>query len=90
MNGIPSTASAESAASGTNVSPFVQLRNENLPAKKPKAVRAKKAAPVPANDAGDTPPGTPKAAKKKAAPKRKAAKAVKTKAETPPRTGTDG
>jgi DNA topoisomerase I len=50
-------------------------------------VRAKKAAPVPANDAGDTPPGTPKAAKKKAAPKRKAAKA---KAETPPRTGTDG
>ncbi|HTE80970.1 MAG TPA: topoisomerase C-terminal repeat-containing protein, partial [Reyranella sp.] len=55
--------------------------------KKPKATRAKKAAPVPANDAGETPPGTPKAAKKKAAPKRKAAKA---KAETPPRTGTDG
>ena len=51
---------------------------------------AKKAAPVPANDAGDTPPGTPKAAKKKAAPKRKAAKAAKAKAETPPRTGTDG
>jgi len=59
--------------------------------KKPKATRAKKAAPVPANDAGETPPGTPKAAKKKAAPKRKAAKAVKAKgAETPPRTGTDG
>ncbi len=65
-------------------------RAAKAPVKKPKAVRAKKAAPVPANDAGDTPPGTPKAAKKKAAPKRKAAKAVKTKAETPPRTGTDG
>ena len=65
-------------------------RAAKAPAKKPKAVRAKKAAPVPANDAGDTPPGTPKAAKKKAAPKRKAAKAVKAKAETPPRTGTDG
>src|SRR5215207_8576064 len=65
-------------------------RAAKAPAKKPKAVRAKKAAPVPANDAGDTQPGTPKAAKKKAAPKRKAAKAVKAKAETPPRTGTDG
>jgi DNA topoisomerase I len=65
-------------------------RAAKAPAKKPKAVRAKKAAPVPANDAGDTPPGTPKAAKKKAAPKRKAAKAPKAKAETPPRTGTDG
>jgi DNA topoisomerase-1 len=66
-------------------------RAAKAPAKKPKAVRAKKAAPVPANDAGDTPPGTPKAAKKKAAPKRKAAKAVKAKgAVTPPRTGTDG
>jgi DNA topoisomerase-1 len=65
-------------------------RAAKAPAKKPKAVRAKKAAPVPANDAGDTPPGTPKAAKKKAAPKRKAAKAVKAKADTPPRTGTDG
>ena len=65
-------------------------RAAKAPAKKPKAVRAKKAAPVPANDAGDTAPGTPKAAKKKAAPKRKPAKAVKAKAETPPRTGTDG
>ncbi len=65
-------------------------RAAKAPAKKPKAVRAKKAAPVPANDAGDTLPGTPKAAKKKAAPKRKAAKAAKAKAETPPRTGTDG
>jgi DNA topoisomerase-1 len=66
-------------------------RAAKAPAKKPKAVRTKKAAPVPANDAGDTLPGTPKAAKKKAAPKRKAAKAVKAKgAVTPPRTGTDG
>ena len=67
-------------------------RAAKAPAKKPKAVRAKKAAPVPANDAGDTPPGTPKAAKKKAAPKRKAAKApAKSKTgEPPPRTGTDG
>ena len=56
--------------------------------KKPKATRAKKAVPVPANDAGET---TKAAAKKKAAPKKKAAKAVKGKgAETPPRTGTDG
>jgi DNA topoisomerase I len=50
-------------------------------AKKPKAVRAKKAAPVPANDSDAKP-------KKKAAPKRKA------KTEAPPgpkvRTGTDG
>lgn len=52
--------------------------------KKAKAPRAKKAAPVPANDAGDKPK-----ARKKAAPKRKAAKA-KVEEETPPRTGTDG
>ena len=39
--------------------------------KKPKPVRAKKTPPVAANDAGDTPPDA-KAAKKKAAPKRKA------------------
>ena len=45
---------------------------------------------MPANDTDETPPSTPKAAKKKAAPKRKAAKAVKAKAESPPRTGTDG
>jgi DNA topoisomerase-1 len=51
--------------------------------KKPKTTRAKKTAPVPANDAGDD---KPKATKKKAAPKRKAAK----KADAPPRTGTDG
>jgi DNA topoisomerase-1 len=48
--------------------------------KKPRPVRAKKKPPVPANDSGET----PKAAKKKAAPKRKA------KAVAPPRTGTDG
>ena len=74
-------------------------RAAKAPAKKPKSVRAKKAAPVPANDAGDTAAGTPKAAKKKPAPKRKAAKSAKpatkpaTKpkgGETPPRTGTDG
>ncbi len=44
----------------------------------------KKAAPVAANDTGEKPKV---AAKKKAATKKKAAKA---KAETPPRTGTDG
>jgi DNA topoisomerase-1 len=57
--------------------------------KKPKVVRAKKATPAPANDAGEK----PKAAKKKAAPKKKAAKAkakAKDEPETPPRTGTDG
>ena len=53
--------------------------------KKPKATRAKKAAPVAANDSGEK----PAKAKKKAAPKKKAAKA-KTEEETPPRTGTDG
>jgi DNA topoisomerase I len=52
--------------------------------KKPKAAKPKKAAPVAANDAGEKPKA---AAKKKAAPKKKAAKS---KAETPPRTGTDG
>ncbi len=63
--------------------------------KKPKkAVRAKKAAPAPANDAGEKPAkkaaAKKKAAsKKKAAPKAKAAKA-KDEPETPPRTGTDG
>lgn len=65
-------------------------RAAKAPVKKPKATRARKAAPVPANDAGETPPA-PKAAKKKAAAKRKAAKAPKAKgADTPPRTGTDG
>ena len=57
--------------------------------KKPKVVRAKKAAPAPANDAGEK----PKPAKKKAAPKKKAVKAkakAKDEPETPPRTGTDG
>jgi DNA topoisomerase-1 len=57
--------------------------------KKPKIARAKKTAPIAANDAGDN----PKAAKKKAGSKKKAVKA-KAKAtdepETPPRTGTDG
>ena len=52
--------------------------------KKPKAARAKKAAPVAANDTGEK----PKATKKKPAAKKKAAKA--TKGEPPPRTGTDG
>ena len=52
--------------------------------KKAKAPRSKKAAPVPANDAGDKPK-----AKKKAAAKKKTAKA-KAEEETPPRTGTDG
>ncbi|MBS0221951.1 MAG: type I DNA topoisomerase [Proteobacteria bacterium] len=51
--------------------------------KKAKAPRAKKAAPVPANDADGKP------APKKAAAKKKAAKR-KTKAATTPRTGTDG
>jgi DNA topoisomerase-1 len=59
--------------------------------KKPKAVRAKKAAPAPANDAGDKPTAKKAAAKKKAAPKKKAVKAkTKVEPETPPRTGTDG
>jgi DNA topoisomerase I len=61
--------------------------------KKPKAVRAKKAAPAPANDAGEKPAkkavAKKKAAKKKAAPKAKTAK-TKDEPETPPRTGTDG
>ena len=53
--------------------------------KKPKAVRAKKTPPAPADDAGDTPKVAKTATKKKkAAPKRKA------KADAPPRTGTDG
>ena len=52
--------------------------------KKAKAPRSKKAAPVPANDAGDK-----QKAKKKAAAKKKTAKA-KAEEETPPRTGTDG
>jgi DNA topoisomerase-1 len=57
--------------------------------KKPKPVRAKKAAPAAANDGG----AKPKAAKKKAASKKKAVKAkakAKDEPETPPRTGTDG
>jgi DNA topoisomerase-1 len=59
--------------------------------KKPKASRAKKAAPTPANDAGDKPAAKKAAAKKKAAPKKKAVKAkAKALPETPPRTGTDG
>ena len=58
--------------------------------KKPKIVRTKKATPAPANDAGEK----PKAAKKKAAPKKKTVKAkakakAKDEPETPPRTGTD-
>jgi DNA topoisomerase I len=53
--------------------------------KKPSRAKAKKAAPVAANDAGETPPTAAKAKKK--APKKKAkAKAQ----ETPPRTGTNG
>ena len=52
--------------------------------KKPKAAKAKKAAPVAANDAGETPK-----AKKKPAAKKKVAKA-KAKDDAPPRTGTDG
>ena len=52
--------------------------------KRAKAPRSKKAAPVPANDAGDK-----HKAKKKAAAKKKTAKA-KAEEETPPRTGTDG
>jgi DNA topoisomerase-1 len=59
-------------------------RAAKAPAKKPKAVRVKKAAPVPANDAGDT-PAKPK---KKTAARKKAAKAKG--GEPPPRTGTDG
>ncbi|UYN97396.1 MAG: type I DNA topoisomerase [Enhydrobacter sp.] len=54
--------------------------------KKGKSPRARKAAPVAANDGGDKPAPRKAAAKKKAAPKRKA----KAKAEAPPRTGTDG
>ena len=57
--------------------------------KKPKAAKAKKAAPVAANDTGEKPAKKKATAKKKAAPKRKAAKA-KAKTEAPPRTGTDG
>jgi DNA topoisomerase-1 len=54
--------------------------------KKAKTPRAKKAAPAPANDAGEKP--APK--KKTAAAKKKSAAKRKTKPETPPRTGTDG
>jgi DNA topoisomerase-1 len=58
--------------------------------KKPKVVRAKKAAPAAANDAGDK-PAKKATAKKKAAPKKKAVKAkAKVEPQTPPRTGTDG
>jgi DNA topoisomerase-1 len=55
--------------------------------KKPKrAPKAKKAAaPVPANDMGDTPK-----TKKKAAPKKKVKAKAKPEVVTPPRTGTDG
>ncbi|WIM14165.1 type I DNA topoisomerase [Enhydrobacter sp.] len=52
--------------------------------KKVKAARPKKVAPAAANDTGQKPAPKKTAARKKAAPKRKA------KAETPPRTGTDG
>lgn len=57
-------------------------------------MKAKKAAPAPANDAGEKPAKNiaakkKAASKKKAAPKAKAAKA-KDEPETPPRTGTDG
>jgi DNA topoisomerase-1 len=59
--------------------------------KKPKVVRAKKAAPAAANDAGAKPAPTKAAAKKKTATKKKAVKAkTKVEPETPPRTGTDG
>jgi len=51
-----------------------------------KPVRARKTPPVPANDSGETPKTV---AKKKAAPKRKAAK-PKAKTVATPRTGTDG
>ncbi len=57
--------------------------------KKPKAARAKKAAPAAANDAGAKPKAKKAAAKKKPAAKKKAAKA-KDKDDAPPRTGTDG
>ncbi len=56
-------------------------------AKKPKAARAKKAAPAAANDAGDKPKAKKTAAKKKTATKKKTAKG---KDDAPPRTGTDG
>ena len=52
--------------------------------KKPKAAKAKKAAPVAANDAGEKPK-----AKKKPTEKKKVAK-TKAKDDAPPRTGTDG
>jgi len=52
--------------------------------KKPKAAKAKKAAPVAANDAGEKP-----TTRKKPAARKKAAKA-KAKDNAPPRTGTDG
>jgi DNA topoisomerase-1 len=59
--------------------------------KKPKVVRAKKAAPAAANDAGAKPAPKKAAAKKKTATKKKAVKAkTKVEPETPPRTGTDG
>ena len=59
--------------------------------KKPKLVRAKKAAPAAANDAGDKPAPRKAAAKKKTAAKKKAVKAkTKVEPQTPPRTGTDG
>src|SRR5262245_45547867 len=61
-------------------------RAAKAPAKKP--TRAKKAAPVAANDAGEQPQIANKAAKKKATPKRKAP--AKVKGEATSRTGTDG
>jgi len=57
--------------------------------KKPKATRAKTAAPAAANDAGAKPKAKKAAAKKKPAAKKKVAKA-KDKPDVPPRTGTDG
>jgi DNA topoisomerase-1 len=57
--------------------------------KKPKAAKAKKAAPAAANDTGAKPKAKKAAAKKKPAAKKKAAKAKDT-SDAPPRTGTDG
>ena len=65
-------------------------RAAKAPAKKPKAARAKKAAPVPANDAGDTPPASRRPPRRRRRPSARPPRRSRPRAETPPRTGTDG
>ena len=83
--GINATVPNDLKPEELTVEQAVTLLNERAAkgGKKPKLARARKAAPVAANDAGEKP-------KKKKAPAKKKAVKAKAKPETPPRTGTDG